>query len=61
MHLTGAIDQLAGGQQTVTISYANHVGEIGVMARAVLVLKQNTLEKLRLGSGAIGAQTAKRA
>jgi methyl-accepting chemotaxis protein len=48
MHLTGAIDQLAGGQQTVTIPYADHVDEIGVMARAVLVLKQNTIEKLRL-------------
>jgi methyl-accepting chemotaxis protein len=48
MHLTGAIDQLAGGKQSVTIPYAEHVDEIGVMARAVLVLKQNTLEKLRL-------------
>ena len=48
MHLTGAIDQLAGGKQSVTIPYADHVDEIGVMARAVLVLKQNTVEKLRL-------------
>ena len=48
MHLTGAIDQLAGGQQSVDIPYADHVDEIGVMARAVLVLKQNTGEKLRL-------------
>lgn len=48
MNLTGAIDQLAGGKQSVTIPYADHVDEIGVMARAVLVLKQNTIEKLRL-------------
>jgi HAMP domain-containing protein len=48
MHLTGAIDQMAGGQQSVAIPYADHVDEIGVMARAVLVLKQNTVEKLRL-------------
>src|SRR3954447_8866440 len=48
MHLTGAIYQLAGGQPSVTIPYAEHVDEIGVMARAVLVLKQNTVEKLRL-------------
>jgi methyl-accepting chemotaxis protein len=48
MHLTGAIDQLAGGKPSVTIPYADHVDEIGVMARAVLVLKQNTVEKLRL-------------
>jgi methyl-accepting chemotaxis protein len=48
VHLTGTIDQLAGGQQSVTIPYTDHVEEIGVMARAVLVLKQNTVEKLRL-------------
>jgi methyl-accepting chemotaxis protein len=48
VHLTGTIDQLAGGQQSVTIPYTDHVDEIGVMARAVLVLKQNTVEKLRL-------------
>ena len=48
MRLTGAIDQLAGGQSTVTIPYAAQHDEIGVMARAVLVLKQNTVEKLRL-------------
>lgn len=48
MNLTGAIDQLAGGKQSVTIPYADHIDEIGTMARAVLVLKQNTIEKLRL-------------
>lgn len=48
MRLTGAIDQLAGGQTMVAIPYTAQQDEIGVMARAVLVLKQNTVEKLRL-------------
>ncbi|WP_198038166.1 methyl-accepting chemotaxis protein [Skermanella stibiiresistens] len=48
LRLTKAIDQLAGGNATVTIPYATHQDEIGVMARAVLVLKENTVEKLRL-------------
>jgi methyl-accepting chemotaxis protein len=48
LHLTSAIDQLAGGKTTIPIPYADHKDEIGVMARAVVVLKENTLEKMRL-------------
>jgi methyl-accepting chemotaxis protein len=48
VELTGAIDKLAGGETAVAIPYIGHQDEVGIMARAVGVLKTNTVEKLRL-------------
>ena len=46
--MTGAMKQLADGDNTVVVPSADRTDEIGAMAKAVQVFKDNALEKMRL-------------
>jgi methyl-accepting chemotaxis protein len=48
--MTGAMEKLAGGDTTVDIPSRDNTDEIGAMARAVEVFRQNALERVRLES-----------
>jgi methyl-accepting chemotaxis protein len=46
--MTAAMDKIAGGDNSVDIPSRDNTDEIGAMARALEVLKQNSLERARL-------------
>ena len=50
MRMTGAMDRLASGDLSVEIPATGQADEVGHMARAVLVFKDNAVENLRLQS-----------
>ncbi len=55
--LTSAMVTLANGSDTVAVPYIDKGDEVGAMARAVEVLKRNTIEKRRLESTQREAET----
>ncbi len=56
--LTGAMRCLADGDRTIDVPCAGDRDEIGHMARAVEVFKQNAIERARLEAGQVGAEQA---
>jgi len=59
--MTGAMTRLAGGDHGVTIPALENHDEIGQMAKAVQVFKQNAIDKLRMEAEQKAAEEAQRA
>ena len=58
--MTGAMTRLAGGDNTVTVPALGNKDEIGEMAKAVEVFKQNAIDKVRLEAEQKAADEAQR-
>ncbi len=56
--LTDVMRRLADGDRTIDVPCAGDRDEIGHMARAVEVFKQNAIERARLEAGQVGAEQA---
>jgi methyl-accepting chemotaxis protein len=59
--MTEAMTRLAGGDNTVTVPALENHDEIGQMAKAVQVFKQNAIDKLRMETEQRAAEEAQRA
>ncbi|CCG40799.1 methyl-accepting chemotaxis protein [Magnetospirillum molischianum] len=59
--MTGAMTRLANGDNTVTIPALDNHDEIGQMAKAVEVFKQNAIDKLRMEAEQKAAEESRRA
>ncbi|EPY02378.1 methyl-accepting chemotaxis protein [Magnetospirillum fulvum] len=59
--MTEAMTRLAGGDNTVTVPALENHDEIGLMAKAVQVFKQNAIDKLRMETEQREAEEAQRA
>jgi len=58
--MTGAMTRLAGGDNSVTIPALGNRDEIGEMAKAVEVFKQNAIDKLRMEAEQRAAEEAQK-
>ncbi|OAN54062.1 hypothetical protein A6A04_12515 [Paramagnetospirillum marisnigri] len=58
--MTGAMTRLAGGDNSVEIPALGFKDEIGLMAKAVQVFKQNAIDKLRMEAEQRAAEEAQR-
>ncbi|CAA7618770.1 methyl-accepting chemotaxis protein [Magnetospirillum sp. SS-4] len=58
--MTGAMNRLAGGDNSVQVPALGNKDEIGEMAKAVQVFKQNAIDKLRMEAEQRAAEEAQR-